>query len=188
MESEPLCLWKEPRVTVAFGWPEFSKDSVQLTAADLCNFLEAGQMMGFVAADAQVRMKVKCPVSFHKMGLQSGALVGHALGFWAFLPSAGRYPFMEDLFVAESLRGRGLGTALWAAFAKVRIWWRLSEVGEGHSLEAGGAGRLDWHVKGSNDARGFYGRLGALDLTTRDGLNELCLTPQATHTPGTASD
>ena len=75
--------------------------------------------------------------------------VGFALFFRSystFLGKPGLY--LEDLFVVESHRGKGIGKALLGAVAQVAI----SE----------GAGRLEWSVLDWNEpAIGFYKNLGA---------------------------
>jgi len=80
---------------------------------------------------------------------EEGAAVGYALFFptySTFLTKPGLY--LEDLFVLESHRRRGLGRAL---LTEVR---RLAE--------ARGAGRLEWSVLDWNaNAIAFYERFGA---------------------------
>ena len=78
---------------------------------------------------------------------------GHVIGF--LLHHAGydtdaacRLVFVVDLFVAQSARGRGIGTALMSAVRKVAA--------------AAGARQLVWTVDRRNAlARTFYERLGA---------------------------
>ena len=48
-------------------------------------------------------------------------LAGYALFFGYFSTWAGRGLFLEDLFVRENLRGRGIGKALLAAVARVAV-------------------------------------------------------------------
>jgi GNAT superfamily N-acetyltransferase len=54
--------------------------------------------------------------------------------------------FLEDIFVREAARGRGVGRRLMARLAAV-------------ALERGW-GRIDFHVLDWNPARSFYGKLG----------------------------
>src|SRR5882672_12078094 len=86
------------------------------------------------------------PVAEALLAEDDGAAVGYALFFKTystFLTKAGLW--LEDLFVLESHRGRGIGAAL---LAEVR---RLAE--------ARGAGRLEWSVLDWNaNAIAFYER------------------------------
>jgi GNAT superfamily N-acetyltransferase len=78
-----------------------------------------------------------------------GAAVGFALFFHnysTFLAQPGIY--LEDLFVRESHRGKGVGRALLARLAAIAVEREC--------------GRLEWAVLDWNtDAIGFYERLGA---------------------------
>ena len=58
--------------------------------------------------------------------------------------------FLEDLFVREAVRGKGLGGALLQAI--------------GALAQARGCGRIDLNVLGWNPTRAFYDRLGFADL------------------------
>ena len=51
----------------------------------------------------------------------SGQVAGYALYFDYYSTWAGPGLFLEDLFVREAFRGRGIGTALLAAVAKVAV-------------------------------------------------------------------
>jgi GNAT superfamily N-acetyltransferase len=51
----------------------------------------------------------------------SGQAAGYAVFFDYYSTWAGRGIFLEDLFVREAFRGRGIGTALLAAVARVAI-------------------------------------------------------------------
>jgi len=92
------------------------------------------------------------PVAEAILAEEDGAAVGFALFFTSystFLTRPGVY--LEDLFVLESHRRRGVGTAL------------LTEVKR--LAEARGAGRLEWSVLDWNTgAIKFYERFGATVL------------------------
>jgi GNAT superfamily N-acetyltransferase len=51
----------------------------------------------------------------------SGQAAGYAIFFDYYSTWAGRGLFLEDLFVREAFRGRGIGTALLAAVARVAV-------------------------------------------------------------------
>ena len=80
---------------------------------------------------------------------EDGQAVGFALFFHnysTFLAQPGLY--LEDLFVLESHRGRGVGKALLAQLARIAVDRQC--------------GRLEWAVLDWNvDAIGFYEKLGA---------------------------
>ncbi len=81
-----------------------------------------------------------------------GAAVGFALYFFSYSTFEGRPSlYLEDLYIAEHLRGRELGR---------RMMMRLAEI-----AVARGCPRLDLAVLHWNPARGFYDRLG---FTHRD--------------------
>ena len=82
----------------------------------------------------------------------SGEPVGFALFFANFSTFLGRPGiYLEDLYVRESARGRGIGTALLTHLARV-------------ALERGW-GRVEWAVLDWNrPALEFYRRLGAVTL------------------------
>jgi len=50
-----------------------------------------------------------------------GRLQGYALFFGSYSTWAGRGLFLEDLFVREPFRGRGIGTALLASVARIAV-------------------------------------------------------------------
>ena len=79
-------------------------------------------------------------------------ILGFALYFRTFSTFLGRSGiYLEDLFVRESARGRGVGEALLRQLAQ-------------RTLEIGG-GRLEWAVLNWNDpAIGFYQKMGAAPL------------------------
>jgi len=79
-------------------------------------------------------------------------ILGFALYFRTFSTFLGRPGiYLEDLYVRESARGRGLGEALLRQLAN-------------RTLEIGG-GRLEWAVLNWNEpAIGFYKKMGAAPL------------------------
>lgn len=76
-----------------------------------------------------------------------GAPAGVALFHTRFSTWLGRPGlYLEDLFVVEEARGRGVGRRLMARLARVAV--------------ERGWGRIDFHVLDWNPARGFYEKLG----------------------------
>ncbi len=71
--------------------------------------------------------------------------------------------YLEDLYVTEAARSRGVGRRLMARLARVAV--------------ERGWGRIDFHVLDWNPARGFYHRLGMshLDGWLRYGADEAAL-------------
>jgi GNAT superfamily N-acetyltransferase len=97
----------------------------------------------------------------------SGQAAGYALFFHCYSTWIGRGLFLEDLFVRETFRGRGIGNALLAAVARTAVEERCF----GIRWEV-----LNWNEK----AIKMYRALGAefLDpwrsvLLTGDALNQL---------------
>jgi GNAT superfamily N-acetyltransferase len=78
-----------------------------------------------------------------------GRTLGFALFFRSYSTFLGRPGiYLEDLYVHEEDRGRGIGKALLSAVAKIAV--------------EEGAGRFEWSVLDWNEpAIGFYKRLGA---------------------------
>jgi GNAT superfamily N-acetyltransferase len=76
-------------------------------------------------------------------GAPAGCALFHAR-FSTWLGRPGLY--LEDLFVVEGARGKGVGRALMARLATVAV--------------GRGWGRIDFHVLDWNPARDFYHRLG----------------------------
>jgi GNAT superfamily N-acetyltransferase len=85
-------------------------------------------------------------------GSDANLIVGFALFFHNYSTFLGRRGvYLEDLFVLQEHRGRGYGTALLRAVARVAV--------------ERGCGRLDWTVLQWNEpAMRFYRSLGALEL------------------------
>lgn len=120
------------RLVVALAVYEREPDAVRATAESLRTTL--------FGDNAQV---------FAHVAEQDGQIVGLALWFltystWTGAPSL----YLEDLFVADSARGRGTGRALLATLAR-----------EGKAL---GCARMDWAVLDWNEtAKQFYRHIGA---------------------------
>jgi|SRR5580698_10812730 len=92
-----------------------------------------------------------------------GQAAGYAFFFGSYSTWAGRGLFLEDLFVREPLRGRGIGKALLAAVARIAV----EEHCYGIHWEV-----LDWNKK----AIDLYTELGA---TFRDGWRPVLLSDEA---------
>ncbi|CAH2069184.1 unnamed protein product, partial [Iphiclides podalirius] len=81
----------------------------------------------------------------------SGPVVGYALYFPTYSTWEGKALMLEDLYVREKYRRRGIGQRLFYSVA--------SEAAEL------GCSRLDFHVLAWNEARTFYEEIGARNLT-----------------------
>lgn len=77
--------------------------------------------------------------------------------------------YLEDLYVAEAARGKGVGKRLMARLAEIAV--------------ERGWGRIDFHVLDWNPAREFYHRLGMENLSEwlRYGADEAALQRLAEH-------
>jgi len=86
------------------------------------------------------------------LAIENKRVLGFALYFFSFSTFLGRPGiYLEDLFVRESERGRGIGKALLSNISR-----RVMEVG---------GGRLDWSVLNWNKkAIDFYKKIGANSL------------------------
>ncbi|CAG4989707.1 unnamed protein product [Colias eurytheme] len=80
--------------------------------------------------------------------------VGYALYFPTYSTWRGRAMMLEDLYVRPSERKRGVGNKLFNAVAK--------------QASSSGCSRLEFHVLEWNDARSFYERKGAVNLTNTE--------------------
>jgi GNAT superfamily N-acetyltransferase len=85
----------------------------------------------------------------------SGSPAAFALFFTSYSTFLGKANlFLDDLFVRESYRGNGIGTALLQRLARIAV--------------ERGCGRLDWLVLDDNtDGAAFYRKQGAAALTDR---------------------
>jgi GNAT superfamily N-acetyltransferase len=106
------------------------------------------------ATPAQVRAHFFGPRPFAEAILAEveGEPVGFAIFFGTYSTFRGQPGlYLEDIFVREEHRGRGIGRALLATVAKVAV--------------ERGCGRLEWSVLNWNEpAIGFYRALGAHPL------------------------
>ncbi|XP_068628301.1 thialysine N-epsilon-acetyltransferase-like [Battus philenor] len=84
----------------------------------------------------------------------SGTIVGYAIYFPTYSTWKGRALMLEDVYVRENFRRRGYGKKLFYSIAAEAV--RM------------GCCRLDFHVLAWNEARSFYGALGAENLTERE--------------------
>lgn len=93
-----------------------------------------------------------CKVAVLKSPPQGrSAVAGYVLYFPTYSTWNGRSLLMEDLYVRQSERGRGIGGRLFCAVAQAAV----------HK----GCGRVDFHVLQWNTARRIYDHLGASNLT-----------------------
>lgn len=103
------------------------------------------------ASEAELDAALFCdsPRVFCDLAFLDGEPVGFALYFYNFSTFLGRHGiWLEDLYVRESLRGRGIGKALLAGLARRCV--------------AEGLGRLEWWVLDWNaPAIAAYRALGA---------------------------
>ena len=60
-----------------------------------------------------------CVVAESQDHAQRGTLLGFALYFFAYSTWEGKMLYLEDLYVSEQHRGKGMGIALWKSVAKV---------------------------------------------------------------------
>lgn len=119
------------RLVRALAAYEREPDAVQATEASLTQTL--------FAANAQV---------FAHIAELDGTPVGLALWFQTYSTWTGRPTlYLEDLFVADSARGKGVARALMRQLAR--------------EAKARGCARIDWAVLDWNvDAMAFYERIG----------------------------
>jgi GNAT superfamily N-acetyltransferase len=128
----------ETIVSFVRGLAEYERepDAVELTAAQLAAELESdAALFECLIAEAD------------------GAPVGFALFFRNYSTWRGRPGlFLEDIFVPEAFRGRGVGRALMRRLAQV--------------ASERGWGRMEWSVLNWNTlAQDFYRKAGGLPLT-----------------------
>ncbi len=92
------------------------------------------------------------PVAETLLAFQDSEAVGFALYFHNYSTFLGRPGlYLEDLFVRPHARGRGIGTTLLAAVARIAV--------------ERGCGRLEWSVLDWNEpALRFYRSLGAVPM------------------------
>ncbi|TNN88619.1 Diamine acetyltransferase 2 [Liparis tanakae] len=87
-------------------------------------------------------------------------VVGYALYFYIYSTWKGRSVFLEDLYVMEEFRGKGIGKGLMN---------KVAEVGKKKQCVRLQLSVLDWNTP----SRDFYAAKGAQDLTASEGWHLL---------------
>ncbi|CAH0406242.1 unnamed protein product [Chilo suppressalis] len=95
----------------------------------------------------------RCKIAELK-GAVDQPVIGYALYFPTYSTWEGRSMMLEDLYVKNSERKRGVGKRLFNAVAKEAL--------------TTGCSRLDFHVLEWNPARSFYDAKGAVNLTNSE--------------------
>ncbi|XP_071084640.1 thialysine N-epsilon-acetyltransferase-like isoform X1 [Haliotis cracherodii] len=91
-----------------------------------------------------------------KSGADTSQLIGYLLYFWSYATFTGRVLYVEDLYVSQNNRRKGVASALWAFAMKVAV--------------AKECKRMQWVVLDWNtDAIRFYQKMGAVDLSKKEG-------------------
>lgn len=117
----------------------------------ISDLAEFEKMSNDVIADVEkIRSTLFCenPAAQVLIAEWSGKPVGFALYFFnysTFLAKRGLY--LEDLFVNQEFRGKGIGKSLLTEIAKIAV--------------QNNCGRMEWSVLDWNPARTFYEHLGA---------------------------
>ncbi|XP_046575993.1 thialysine N-epsilon-acetyltransferase-like isoform X1 [Haliotis rubra] len=89
-------------------------------------------------------------------GGDTSQLIGYLLYFWSYGTFTGRVLYVEDLYVSQNHRRRGVASALWEFAMKV-------------ALEKG-CKRMQWVVLDWNTtAINFYKKMGAVNLSKKEG-------------------
>jgi GNAT superfamily N-acetyltransferase len=103
-------------------------------------------------ADIDAALFCEAPKAFALIAEWDGAPCGFALYFFNFSTFVGRHGvYLEDLFVRESHRGKGVGNALLARLARI--------------AKENDCGRLEWSVLDWNaPSIAFYKSLGAVPM------------------------
>ncbi|XP_053297978.1 diamine acetyltransferase 2b isoform X1 [Pleuronectes platessa] len=83
-------------------------------------------------------------------------VVGYALYYYTFSTWKGRAMYMEDLYVMEEFRGKGIGKGLMS---------KVAEMGKKNQCVRLQFSVMDWNTP----AREFYAAKGARDITEKDG-------------------
>jgi GNAT superfamily N-acetyltransferase len=92
------------------------------------------------------------PAAFCHIAEYDGQAAGFALWFLNYSTWLGGHGlYLEDLYVRDQVRGKGIGVALLAELARICV--------------ERGYPRLEWWVLDWNPARGFYESIGASALT-----------------------
>ncbi|XP_037924083.1 thialysine N-epsilon-acetyltransferase isoform X2 [Hermetia illucens] len=82
-------------------------------------------------------------------------IVGYSICFFSYSTWEGKSYFLEDIYVQPQYRKSGVGRLLFKYVAKKAREYNCP--------------RLDFHVLDWNPARQFYEKLGATDLTSKEG-------------------
>ncbi|KAK2719477.1 thialysine N-epsilon-acetyltransferase-like isoform X3 [Artemia franciscana] len=86
-------------------------------------------------------------------------IIGYSIYFYTYSTWEGRVVYIEDIYVQESYRGKGIGTAFIKHVAKIAV--------------SKSCQRLELSVLNWNTAsRKFYESLGGVDLTESEGWNK----------------
>ncbi|CAF4896118.1 unnamed protein product [Pieris macdunnoughi] len=121
---------------------EKMSDGPKISAKDLQHDGFEAKPPAFQCLVAEVQENAKNPI------------VGYALYFPTYSTWQGRAMMLEDLYVRSSDRKCGVGKKLFNAVAK--------------EASSSGCSRLEFHVLEWNDARSFYERKGAINLTNSE--------------------
>ena len=129
-----------------------TRDDTPLILEFICELAEYERLRDrVVASEADLRHWLfgANPVAEVVIAREAGAPVGFAVFLTSFSTFLGRPGiYLEDLFVREAARGRGVGRALLGHLAQL--------------ADRRGWGRVEWAVLDWNEpAIGFYERLGA---------------------------
>ena len=129
-------------------------DDVHLLHAMILEFAEFEKLSEHVAATVESLAQdgFSEPVRFRALISEwDGKVAGYAIYFVHFSSFDGRGLFLEDIYVRDEFRGKGIGKALMAEIAKIAL--------------RGGFRSLRWEVLDWNrPAIDFYHRLGATFL------------------------
>lgn len=123
--------------------------AIEALVRELAAFERMEHEMTATAADFERTLFAADPKVHALVCSVDGTTVGCAIYFFNYSTWLGRHGlFLEDLYVRESVRGRGLGRALLARLARIAV--------------ERGCGRFEWNVLDWNaDAIGVYESLGA---------------------------
>ncbi|XP_041348548.1 thialysine N-epsilon-acetyltransferase-like isoform X2 [Gigantopelta aegis] len=95
------------------------------------------------------------PVPAEKTESDTPKLIGHAFWFYTFRTEYGRSMYIEDLYVQEHYRRKGVGRALWREAAKIGL--------------GKGCRNIVWSCLSWNKlAICFYDRIGGNDVTVKE--------------------
>lgn len=86
---------------------------------------------------------------------QGTMLIGYTISFFSYSTWQGKSYFLEDLYVKPEFRKTGTGKKLFAENVKFAISENCS--------------RFDFHVLNWNPAKKFYEKLGATNLSEKEG-------------------